>query len=260
MASVERDLADLLASADAGMALARGARVVLAGAVNAGKSSLFNVLLGRERAIVSPAPGTTRDFIEAEVEWDGLPLTLVDTAGERAAAAPDPVEAEGQRRGSGLRDEADLVIWLLDASADVPLLPPATPAGAPPCIVAWNKIDLHDGGRHSPAAANAADDQVAISARTGAGLEALRRRALALLAPGWDQSEPPLVGRLRQKRCLEQALAAVREARSLAAAGAGEEILVEPLGRALASLADLTGRGDLEEVYDRIFSTFCIGK
>ncbi len=274
MASAEADLSRLLAAADAGMTLARGARVVLAGPVNAGKSSLLNALLGRERAIVSAAPGTTRDYIEAEVEWDGLPVTLVDTAGEGLPL--DPVEAEGQRRGADERAGADLVIWLADASAATAAAlagpPPSPPPGAPPMLPALNKIDLlapEDAAAEIPAAPDPGGSQVGggpeagwlpISARTGAGLDELRRRALALLAPGWDRAQPPLVSRLRQKTCLQEARDAVAGARRQAGAGAGEEIVAVHLGQALAALAALTGRGDLEEVYDRIFSTFCIGK
>jgi tRNA modification GTPase len=101
---------------------------------------------------------------------------------------------------------------------------------------------------------------LAVSVRTGAGLDDLKRAALALLAPGWDRRERPLVTRLRQQGCLQRAVRALTEARELAASGAGEELIVVPLGDVLTALAALTGRGDLEEVYDRVFSSFCIGK
>ncbi len=268
LSTVRALLADLLGQAAQGLTLARGVRVVLAGPVNAGKSSLFNAWLERDRAIVSSQPGTTRDVLEAEVSWEGLPVTLIDTAGERPAggigasadadapAPADAVEQEGQRRGVAERLEADLVIWLQDGSTSPRSLPPPGP-GEAPRLVASSKADLAIG---EAGKAPAAEHGVSFSSRTGAGLEALKKAALARLAPGWDHRERPLVTRLRQKGCLQRAAAALSEAEVLVGSGAGEELIVVPLGRVLEELAALTGRGDLEEVYDRIFSTFCIGK
>ena len=259
----------------------RGVRVVLAGEVNAGKSSLFNAWLEQERAIVHHQPGTTRDLLEAEVAWDGLPVTLIDSAGERdAGLGPagedlDPVEREGQRRGAAARYDADLVIWLLDGAAGKAVPPPAPAAAEAPRLLAVSKADLGsahtvDTGSGRTAATGTArggDEAIGepsplpvFSARTGLGLDELKRSALALLAPGWDRRERPLITRLRQKGCLQRAVACLDEARALAAGEAGEEMIVLPLGRVLEELAGLTGRGDLEEVYDRIFSSFCIGK
>lgn len=302
---IATNLGRLLQQSARGLTLARGVRVVLAGQVNAGKSSLFNAWLDQERAIVHHQPGTTRDLLEAEVDWDGLPVTLLDSAGERPAAPGrsgsglDPVEQEGQRRGAAARHEADLVIWLLDGAADDPESPPAPVAGEAPRLLAVSKGDLDSAptmtAAHtedvSPARKTAAhtkdvgparmmathaDDATParggdetmgdrsplpiFSAHTGAGLGELKRLALALLAPGWDRRERPLITRLRQKGCLQRAVASLDEARELVAGGAGEEVIVLPLGQVLEELARLTGRGDLEEVYDRIFSSFCIGK
>jgi len=240
-------------------------RVVLAGEVNAGKSSLFNAWLERDRAIVSASPGTTRDVLEAEVAWEGLPVTLVDTAGERAGGLPaatgmDPVEQEGQRRVAAARMEADLVIWLLDGTVSPVVPPPPAVAGEADRLLVMSKADLAVAREGAVSTGEVPEDTPAISVRTGAGLEQLKGAALALLAPGWDLRERPLVTRLRQQGCLQKAVTALAEARELAAAGAGEELVVVPLADVLAALADLTGRGDLEEVYDRVFSSFCIGK
>ena len=272
-------LGGLLQQSARGLTLARGVRVVLAGQVNAGKSSLFNAWLEQERAIVHHQPGTTRDLLEAEVDWDGLPVTLMDSAGERQALSAsaggelDPVEQEGQRRGAAARHEADLVIWLLDGAADQPLWPPPAAAGEAPRLVAVSKGDLKPAPtvdpahaedlspvRHGQATEGDLSPLPVFSARSGSGLEELKHTALALLAPGWDRRERPLITRLRQKGCLQRAVAALDEGRELVAGGAGEEMIVLPLGQVLAELARLTGRGDLEEVYDRIFSRFCIGK
>ncbi len=257
LAELDVSLGGLLAQAGRGLLLNRGVRVVLAGEVNAGKSSLFNAWLERDRAIVSESPGTTRDILEAEVSWEGLPVMLVDTAGERAGVVPgtgtgvDPVEQEGQRRGAAARVEADLVIWLLDGAVSPAVPPPPSVTGEAERLLVVSKSDL---------GVQAHGDMPAISVRTGAGLDDLKRAALALLAPGWDRRERPLVTRLRQQGCLQRAMTALTEARELAASGAGEELVVVPLGDMLTALADLTGRGDLEEVYDRVFSSFCIGK
>jgi tRNA modification GTPase len=256
---VRGSVASLAAQAGRGLTLRQGARVVLAGPVNAGKSRLFNALAEFDRAIVSPHPGTTRDYIEAEVDWDGIPVTLVDTAGDRQEGSGDPVEQEGRQRGESLRREAELILWLLDGGGQ-PAQPPPRPAGAPPRLVVVSKADA--GWPRDPEAARAAAGGrfLSVSARTGQGLERLRAAVLESLAPGWDRGEPPMVTRLRQTRCLEQALETLEEGVQLTREGAGEELIVLPLQRCLARLAELTGRGNLEEIYDRIFSSFCIGK
>ncbi|MCZ6832415.1 MAG: tRNA modification GTPase [Acidobacteria bacterium] len=266
LAALAASLDGLLAQAGRGLLLNRGVRVVLAGEVNAGKSTLFNAWLERDRAIVSESPGTTRDILEAEVAWEGLPVMLVDTAGERTGVSPaagtgmDPVEQEGQRRGVAARVDADLVIWLLDSTVSpaVPLPPPV--AGEAERLLVMSKADLVVPRDGMVVAGLDPANPLAVSVRTGAGLDNLKRAALALLAPGWDRRERPLVTRLRQQGCLQRAVTALTEARELAASGAGEELIVVPLGDVLTALAALTGRGDLEEVYDRVFSSFCIGK
>jgi tRNA modification GTPase len=260
IAAIRESLDALLSQAGRGLALSRGARVVLAGPVNAGKSCLFNALVGSDRAIVSPHPGTTRDFIEAEIDWDGIPVTLVDTAGERIAASRDPVEEEGRRRSTAMQREADLILWLLDGSGAAAGAPPASVTGGPRRLSVVSKADA--GWPLNPdAVASAADGAyLRVSARTGQGLAQLRARALEVLAPGWDRAEPPVVTRIRQESCLMEAVRALDEGAELARQGAGEELVVIPLQRSLERLAELTGRGGQEEIYHRIFASFCIGK
>jgi tRNA modification GTPase len=259
--AIRKVLASLLGTAERGLALSRGARVVLTGPVNAGKSCLFNALVGFNRAIVSPHPGTTRDFIEAEVDWEGIPVTLVDTAGNRREASPDPVEREGRRRGAAEQREADLILWLLDGSGEEVEPVPEPVSGGPRRLVIVSKTDAGWPVDREAAAAAAGGPFLRISARTGDGLPQLRAQALGLLAPGWDRSETPMVTRIRQQSCLAAAVRALDDGWELVASqGAGEELVVVPLQRCLERLAELTGRGGLEEIYDRIFASFCIGK
>ena len=258
--AIRETLAYLLGTAERGLALSRGARVVLSGPVNAGKSCLFNALVGFDRAIVSPHPGTTRDFIEAEVDWEGIPMTLVDTAGNRREESPDPVEREGRRRGAAVQREADLVLWLLDGSGKDMEPAPEPVSGGPLRLVIVSKTDAGWPEDHDAAAAAAGGPFLRVSARTGEGLPQLRAQALELLAPGWDRSETPVVTRIRQQSCLAAAVRELDDGSELASQGAGEELVVVPMHRCLERLAELTGRGGLEEIYDRIFASFCIGK
>lgn len=267
---IRAHLQDLLASAVRGLRLQSGARVVIAGPVNAGKSSIFNRLVEFDRAIVSPVPGTTRDVIEREVEWDGWPVTLIDTAGDRdpqtlLSPADDTIEGEGQRRGLAARRDADLILWITEVGS--PTAPPPREPGAPPLLCVVNKMDLVPGSGTDAGIATGVDIRTSeesgalrISALTGAGFIDLRAAAIRVLAPGADSTALPLVTRLRQKTCLERAAAALDEAITLVRCHTGEELIVIPLHRALEEFAELTGRGNLEEIYDRIFSTFCIGK
>jgi tRNA modification GTPase len=171
------------------------------------------------------------------------------------------VEQEGQRRGAAARQDADLVIWLLDGEGKQ-ILPPVPGPGEAPRLLALSKADLVEGSSSSsvPPVSEDGTPLLTFSSHTGQGLDQLKTSALEMLAPGWDRRERPLITRLRQKGCLQRAVASLNEARQLTAGGSGEEMIVMPLGQVLAELASLTGRGDLEEVYDRIFSSFCIGK
>jgi tRNA modification GTPase len=229
----------LLAQAKASRLAQKGARLALIGAPNAGKSSLLNALLGYERALVSPIPGTTRDYLEAPLELFGIPLIAVDTAGVRETE--DPLERAGVERALRIAEEADLVLYVADRSAPRPPPPPlpwervvrvATKADLPP---AWE----------DPAF-------LSVSSVTGEGMERLKE-ALKEALLGREGGEFLLTERqvealLRAKERLEEALALPEDLMGLA------------LEEALRALAALTGREVAEEVVARVFQNFCVGK
>lgn len=238
--ALRNQLVTVLADSVRGELVREGLVVAIAGPPNAGKSTLLNRLAGREAAIVSAVPGTTRDLLEVHLDLAGQAVTLVDTAGIRDT--DDEVEAEGVRRARARAGIADLVLWLtIDGAA-----PPQDLSGA---VRVRTKSDLGHGGR----------GDVSISAATGAGLEDLvdliSRRAAALTG-----GEPALVVRTRQKRELEEAVSHLSRFCATARAGVSEEILAEDLRLAARALDKVVGRIDVEHVLDALFRTFCIGK
>lgn len=214
-----------------------GVRVALAGPPNAGKSTLFNALIAREAAIVSPTAGTTRDVIEAPVEIGGLPLLVSDTAGLREAG--DAIEDEGVRRARAAFDRADIVLWLGDPDA-------APDRGG---LIRVHARSDEPGRKAPPPGAD-----LVLSAVTGEGMDALRDRLLEetrSLLPRDDQ----LALNLRQRDALRDAAA------RLAEAAAGDWVLLsETLRLARADLDRLSGRGGVEDMLDALFGRFCIGK
>ncbi|NNM73693.1 tRNA uridine-5-carboxymethylaminomethyl(34) synthesis GTPase MnmE [Enterovirga aerilata] len=242
--AVRLEIEDELARSSRAERLREGFVAVIAGPPNAGKSTLLNALARREVAIVSPHPGTTRDAIEVRCDLDGLPVTFVDTAGLREAA--DPVEGEGIARARRHARGADLVLWLVapDAVAD------GESFGPVPVLNVATKSDLAD---RPPSA------DLAVSARTGDGIgrlvEAVRERAEAVLAGAGDA----VVTRERHRKALEEVVSALSRAEAAQAVG-HEELAAEDLRLALRALGRVTGRVDVEEILDRIFGQFCIGK
>ncbi len=242
--ALQAQLAEVLAKSRQGSLLRSGIHVVLAGRPNVGKSSLLNRLAGEERAIVTPVPGTTRDALREAIQIDGVPLVLVDTAGLRVAS--DAVERLGIERAQQELQRADLVLVVREAGREDP--PPALPAGARRIDV-YNKSDLAPGFR-APAGA------LAVSAKTGENLDALRRTILA--AAGWSSTgESVFLARERHLRALEQARAHLGQARGQLARW---ELLAEELRLAHAALAGITGEFSADELLGEIFSRFCIGK
>jgi tRNA modification GTPase len=227
-----------------------GLQVVLAGAPNAGKSSLLNALGKRDAAIVSDEPGTTRDAIEVHLDLAGFPVTLIDTAGLHVAAGK--VEQEGIRRTLNRAGDADLVLWLVDGQEPEWTPPEPVCSGAAELMCILNKCDI--ARPNPPGKAN----PITISARTGAGLHVLLSelgsRASRLMAGG----EPPVVTRARQRRELEACRAALR--RFLEGDPTEHELRAEDLRAAGHALGRLSGRVDVEDVLDQIFGDFCIGK
>ncbi len=231
-----------------GERLREGLQVVLAGAPNAGKSSLLNALSQRDAAIVSQLPGTTRDAIEVHLDLAGYPVTLIDTAGLREAGGE--VEREGIRRTLQRAVEADLIVWLVDGVAPQWEPPEELIAGEHAILTVFNKADL--------AAPDETSDAIAISAKTGEGLDALIDALTARAAGLMEAGEPALVTRARQRRELEAARDALKA--FLGGAPLELELRAEDLRVAARALGRVTGRVDVEDVLDRIFGDFCIGK
>ncbi len=239
-----------------GRLLRRGATVVLRGAPNVGKSSLFNRLLRTERAIVMTSPGTTRDVVTESVELGGIPVRLVDTAG--LGASDDPIVAEGVRRADDESRDADVVLLVLDRSR-------ATAADElqelrrlpPDALVLLNKSDLPEQLRREQLELGGRAP-LQVSALTGAGLEELENALAGLLSPGGG--DEVLLTRLRQRDELAHCVERLEAARESAAAHRGEEVVLVDLHEARTFLGRVTGSLELEDVYDSIFSSFCIGK
>ena len=250
LTALERDVAAALAGARRGERMRSGLVVVIAGPPNAGKSSLLNALARREVAIVSAVPGTTRDAIEVHLDLDGLPVTVIDTAGLREGA--DPVEKEGIRRARERMALADLVLWLEPADG---------PGEAPPVVTApvWRVATKCDLAERDPSDSDSKRDGVRhrVSAGAGTGLDALVAD-LAAAAAEMVGGEPPLVTRARQARALDAAAAALGEA--AARPDALPELMAEDLRRAARALGEVVGMVDVEDVLDAIFRQFCIGK
>jgi tRNA modification GTPase len=217
-----------------------GLVVAIAGEPNVGKSTLMNQLARREVAIVSPHAGTTRDVIEVQLDLDGYPVTVIDTAGIRET--DDPVEQEGVRRARARAEDADLVLWLVEGERAVD----------PPSSQVWivrNKIDL--GGAGSPG-------EFGISASRGDGIPELVEALVKFAADFFGTTEGALVTRARQRELLGRASDSLR--RSLDLVEEGEELAAEELRAAVYALGRLLGRVDVEDVLGAIFQKFCIGK
>ncbi len=254
IAAVRAAAAGLLATAEQGRILREGVRTVICGRPNAGKSSLLNLLLGSERAIVSDEAGTTRDTIEESIVLDGVPLRLIDTAGLRGEAGG--IEREGMRRTLVEAGRADLLLAVRDAT-----LPPAESdfelpqEGGGRLVTILNKTDL---GEHP---AWAGREAVRLSCSSGAGLEQLRTAIRAALDLGEaDWGEHAVAINARHRDCLRRADASLAAAADLLAAGSAPELAAMELREAMEALGEIAGKVDAEEVLGAIFSSFCIGK
>ena len=251
---LEGQIAHLLKQAQQGARLARGGRVVLAGRPNVGKSSLMNALARRESAIVTAIPGTTRDLLREEIVLDGLPVELIDTAGLRVAT--DAVEAEGIARARNILHSAQLILLVADAStgwqAEDEAILRDLPAG--PRRIIWNKLDLVSAPPDTPAGEAA----IALSAQTGAGLDALHRSLIEALGVQGDGC--PFSARRRHVEALESCLHQLAAARDMHRLGDAPELVAQSLREAAVALASITGRIDVEDILGEIFSRFCIGK
>jgi tRNA modification GTPase len=248
--------ADVLRSAQQGRVLRDGLRVVIAGPPNAGKSSLLNALVGHDAAIVTAIPGTTRDLLREFIQLDGLPLHVVDTAGLREVT--DVVEQEGIRRARNEISRADRVLWVFDDNtgftptalerADLPHDVPVT--------LVRNKIDLTGA---APGLCTGDPPTVAISAATGSGLDDLRAH-LKDCAGYQGSGEGEFIARRRHLDALDRARSSFDRARAALIDRRGAELVAEDLRQAQNALGEITGAFTPEDLLDRIFSSFCIGK
>lgn len=256
--ALQAQLAAIFAAARQGTLLREGMTVVLAGQPNAGKSSLLNQLAGRETAIVTDIPGTTRDVLREQILLDGMPLHVIDTAGLRESG--DAVEREGIRRAWDAIAGADRVLLLVDDALGVTPEDAAILARLPEGLaltVVRNKVDLSG---NQPGEAEEDNIQtVRLSARTGAGVDLLRRHLERVM--GYRQTEEgSFMARRRHLDALEQAEAALARGREQLLTYRAGELLAEELREAQEQLGSITGEVTADDLLGRIFSSFCIGK
>ena len=263
--AIRTPLATLEDSFAYGRILRHGFTLAIVGRPNAGKSSLFNCLVQSDRAIVTPSPGTTRDLVTERVALDGIPITLVDTAGIRTAAdqPADQAEALGIAKSREAIAEADVVLLVLDSTQpltpeDRSLLDTLT---ARPLLLARNKSDLPPA--QLPTAAThptSTHPIIETSALTGAGIPQLRQAILAQLTSSAPTSDTALLTNLRQQQAVTATTTALAQAARATTNGLPHELLILDLYTALTALDTLTGATTSEDILHLIFSKFCIGK
>ncbi len=261
---VETDLDGILAhidkvqqSAKTGVLLRDGMQLVIAGRPNAGKSSLLNALCGRQSAIVTDIPGTTRDLLREQIQLDGMPIHLVDTAGLRDSECV--VEQEGIRRAREEIDRADMILWVYDAasgieqdSADLGSLPASIPVT---CVC--NKIDKV--GIESGLEESGERVTVRLSAKSGEGIDQLRGLLKKSMGYAGEESGE-FIARRRHLDALQRARNSSMNARRILIDSRGGELVAEELRQAQNALSEITGTFTSDELLGEIFSSFCIGK
>jgi len=258
LAALRAAFDDMRARAQQGQLLRDGMTLVIAGRPNAGKSSLLNALSGRDAAIVTEIPGTTRDVLREHIQIDGLPLHVIDTAGLHAS--DDPVEMAGMQRARQAMEQADRVLLVIDdqsgfGSADAAILD-ALPAGVPHTRI-FNKIDLS--GRAAGISEDNGEPAVALSVHSTAGLDALRRHLKQCV--GYSaHGDGSFTARRRHVEALRRAYEHVESGRLQLEQQRAGELLAEELRQAQQVLGEITGEVSSDELLGRIFSSFCIGK
>ena len=249
---------DLRAGVQQGQLLRDGMTLVIAGRPNAGKSSLLNALSGRDAAIVTEIPGTTRDVLREHIQIDGLPLHIVDTAGLHAS--DDPVELAGMQRAHRALEQADRVLLVIDdvsgfTAADTAILD-ALPAGVPHTRL-FNKIDLS--GRAAAISEHDGQVSITLSIHSGAGLDLLRQHLKQSVGYA-DQAAGSFTARRRHVEALQRAYAHVTSGQQQLERQRAGELLAEELRQAQQVLGEITGDVSSDDLLGRIFSSFCIGK
>lgn len=262
IAELERSIASLTATSRYGSILRDGLKTVLIGAPNVGKSSLLNALVGHDRALVSPEPGTTRDFIEERIMVGPHCLRLIDTAGLNPS--PAPLERRGIEQTLARAEEADLFLVVIDA-ADAAFSWPAelqSRVSGRNAIGVRNKVDLcaAEAALPCPSELRGIEEWVGVSALRGTGIEALRRAIVARADRFAGADEAGIAVSSRHAAALDHAKSALGDARVKLQAAAPVELMSADLRAALAALGEITGRIDNERMLDALFATFCIGK
>ena len=261
LAAQRTALEQLAASWHRGQLVKNGVPCAIVGRPNAGKSSLLNALVGYERAIVTNIPGTTRDTVEERAELGGVTLRLIDTAGLRRS--DDPIEQLGVERSRKAMEEAELILLVADGAAewtreDSELARAVADTGKP-WILVWSKADLEKRAVAADMSGADAPPAEEVSAKTGQGLDRLAA-AVGALFPRGQEEYGQLLTNARQAEAAGRALAAVIRAQEALESGVTPDAMLTDVEDALSALGELTGQSVREDITDRIFARFCVGK
>jgi tRNA modification GTPase len=255
------DLVTLIGSADTGIKIREGYKIVLTGNPNVGKSSILNGLLEESRAIVSQMPGTTRDTIEESCTIGGIPASLIDTAGIQPTT--DVIEQEGINRALAAVEKADLILWvidMIDPSFEIQL-EDCVDLSAIPTIIVLNKRDLYGPDTFPVPEFLSKQNCITISAKLEKDIERLRDEIFQQISgQGQKLAEETGLTNLRQKRSAETALISLNQAKDTLGQGFGQELLAVDLSQTLQALGEIVGETTPDDMLEQIFSEFCIGK
>jgi len=257
LATVRSRLDAVRAAARQGQLLRDGMTLVIVGRPNAGKSSLLNQLAGHDAAIVTAVPGTTRDVLREQIQIDGMPLHVIDTAGLRESE--DPVEQEGVRRAYRAMQSADRILLVVEDAQGITDVETAALAALPeqtPVTVVRNKVDIS--GRLPGIGHGEGRDEVRLCALSGAGTDLLRQHLKGCM--GYVEAEGAFIARRRHLDALARADAALAEAHAQLHGPAAGELMAEDLKAAQNALGEITGSFTSDDLLGEIFSSFCIGK
>ena len=253
-------LETLVETYSGGRIIREGFKIAIAGRPNAGKSSLFNLLLKEERALVNPTPGTTRDYLSEWIDLDGFAVNLIDTAGLRQEG--DEVEKAGQNRSEKIISQADLVIWMADVSITTwhtILKGDIAKLSDYPIMLIGNKIDISELGLSDPGISRAG--ALPLSCMTGEGFDQLRDELSTMIRNNMpDLTDGLVVTSARHQKKLTEAISALKSARQKLADSESPELTAFDLAEARKALDEITGKVYTEDLLAEIFSTFCIGK